>query len=265
MSSALSDLHAGFSDPRRVPAGELEHFLEEADRLPGTRVIQSALRRALDPQPGMRVLDAGCGIGLETARLAAEHAGTHVTGLDRNGELLGIARRRASGANLEWLEGDITALGLDSESFDAVRTERVLMYVPDLERTLDDLIRLLRPGGRLAFFELDYGATILAPGEAVAGVEERAEAALRASLPQPLAGRRIPGLLAARGLHDVAATPYSFAVSEPVWRRIVGATLTAGGPPDLDVAVWLREQEQAAARGEFVAAFTGVLTAAVRP
>jgi SAM-dependent methyltransferase len=265
MSRVLSDLHAGFSDPRRVPAGELENFLEEADRLPAFRVIQGALRRALDPQPGMRVLDAGCGIGLETARLAAEHSDTHVTGLDRNAELLGIARQRASGANLEWLEADLAGLALDSESFDAVRTERVLMYVPDLERTLDDLIRVVRPGGRLALFELDYGAIIFAPAAAVTGVEERVAAALRASLPQPLAGRRIPGLLTARGLQDVEATPYSFAVSEPVWRRIVGATLTAGGSPDLDVAVWLREQEQAAARGEFVAAFTGVLTAAVRP
>jgi SAM-dependent methyltransferase len=264
MSRVLSDLHAGFSDPRRAPAVDLERFLEEADRLPGIRPIRRAMRRALDPQPGMRLLDAGCGIGLETARLAAAHAGTRVTGLDRNAELLGIARRRASEPNLEWLEGDLAALGLDSESFDAVRTERVLMYVPDLEHTLDDLIRVVRPGGRLALFELDYGGTILAPGAAVAGVEERVLAALHASLPQPLAGRRIPGLLTARGLRDVVATPYSFAPSEPVWRRIVGGTLTASGAPDLDIAAWLREQEQAAARGEFVAAFTGVLTAAVR-
>jgi hypothetical protein len=89
-----------------------------------------------------------------------------------------------------------------------------------------------RAGGRLALFELDYGATTLAPGNAGDAVLRRASEGLRASLPQPLAGRRIPGLLAARELRDIVATPLSFAVSGPVWRRIVSDTLTAGAPPD---------------------------------
>jgi hypothetical protein len=133
------------------------------------------------------------------------------------------------------------------------------------ERVLDDLIRLLRPGGRLALFEPDDGATILAPGAAGDAVVDRVGEALFASLPQPLAGRRIPGLLAARDLRDVVATPFSFAVGAPVWRRIVSDTLTAGPPPDPAVSAWLSEQGAAADRGEFVAAFTGVLTAATRP
>jgi hypothetical protein len=86
-----------------------------------------------------------------------------------------------------------------------------------------------------------------------------------ASLPQPLAGRRIPGLLAAQGLRDIVASPFSFSVSEPVWRRIVRDTLTAGPSPDPAVSAWLGEQAAAAACGEFVAAFTGVLTTASRP
>jgi ubiquinone/menaquinone biosynthesis C-methylase UbiE len=262
------DLHEGFRDARRVPADDLERFLEQADRLPGILAVQRALRRALDVRPGMRLLDAGCGIGLETARLAAEHPETLVTGLDRNRELLQIAQRRADPppANLRWLEAELAALELPEASFDAIRTERVLMYLPDdcFERVLDDLVRVLRPGGRLALFELDYGATILAPGSAGDAVLRRVGEALRASLPQPLAGRRIPGLLAAREVRDIVATPFSFAVDEPVWRRIVHDTLTAGAPPDPAVSTWLREQGAAAARGEFVAAFTGILTAASR-
>jgi ubiquinone/menaquinone biosynthesis C-methylase UbiE len=259
------DLHAGFRDPTRVPADELVRFLEHADRLPGIRAVQRALRRAIDPQQGMRLLDAGCGIGLETRRLAAEHPATSVTGLDRNAELLGVARRRP--ANVTWIEADLVALRLPDASFDAIRTERVLMYLPDgdFERALDDLVRLLAPGGRLALFELDYGGTILAPGAADDAVLWRVVEALHASLPQPLAGRRIPGLLAERGLCDTVASPFSFAVDEPVWRRIVVDTLTADPALDPAVAGWLREQSEAAARGEFVAAFTGVLTAASRP
>jgi SAM-dependent methyltransferase len=248
-----------------VPAGDLVRFLEHADRLPGFRAVRRALRRALDVRPGMRVLDAGCGIGLETARLAAEHPDALVTGLDRNPELLRVARQRSDPPNLCWIEADLAALALPAASFDAIRTERVLMYLPGLERALDGLIRLLRPGGRLALFELDYGATMLAPGSADDALLRRAGNALRASLPQPLAGRRLPGLLAARGLRDVAATPFSFTTDEPVWRRIVRDTLTAGCASDPAVSAWLREQAAAVARGEFVAAFTGVLTAATVP
>jgi ubiquinone/menaquinone biosynthesis C-methylase UbiE len=255
--TGVRDLHEGFRDPRSVSAGDLERFLEHADRLPGMRPIRRALRRALDPRPGMRVLDAGCGVGLETTRLAAEHPGLHVTGLDRNAELLEIARRRARLANLDWLEADITALDLPDASFDAIRTERVLMYLAgdEFERGLDQLVRLLRPGGRLALFELDYGATILPPGG------HSAERTLLDSLPQPLAGRRLPGLLAERGLRNVAATPFSFALDEPVWRRIIHDTLTASAP-DPDVEQWLGEQREMAARGEFVAAITGIMTVA---
>lgn len=205
LSRMARDLHAGFRDPRRVPAAELVRFLETVDRLPGIRAIQRALRAALDLRRDTRVLDAGCGIGLETARLDAR-----VTGLDRNPELLDVARSRSSG--VDWVEGDIAALELPGGAFDAVRTERVLMYLPDLERGLDELLRVLRPGGRLALFELDYGATILPPGGPVV---DRVLETLHASLPQPLAGRRIPGLLRARGLRDVTAR--------------VGAHVTAAG------------------------------------
>jgi SAM-dependent methyltransferase len=263
------DLHQGFRDPRSVPPADLEHFLEEANRLPGILEIQRAMRSAIDPRPGMSVLDAGCGIGIETTRLAVENPETVVTGLDRNAELLRIARRRADPppANLRWLEADLTALPFTEASFDAVRTERVLMYLPDgaFERVISDLVRLLCPGGRLALFELDYGATMLVPGAAGASVLRQVDEALLGLLPQALAGRRIPGLLAARGLCDVVATPFSFAVSEPVWRRIVAEPLDAAATRNSAISVWVREQASAAARGEFVGAFTGVLTTATRP
>jgi ubiquinone/menaquinone biosynthesis C-methylase UbiE len=261
------DLHDGFRDPDRAPANELVRFLQRADRLPGMRAIRRALRDALDLRPGMRVLDAGCGIGLETARLAAANPDTLVTGLDRNGELLDVARRRAEPANLRWVEADLAALELPAGSFDAIRTERVLMYLAGdgFARVVGDLVRLLRPEGRLALFELDYGGTMLAPGSASEGVLETVGETLHASLPQPLAGRRIPGLLTRHGLSDVTATPFSFALDEPVWRKIVKDTVTAAAPPDPAVYAWLREQAAAAARGEFVAAFSGVLTTARRP
>src|SRR5262245_17862165 len=116
-----SDLHEGFRDPERAPADDLARFLEEADRLPGIRAVRGALRGAIDPRPGMRLLDAGCGTGLETERLAVKHPEMFVTGLDRNADMLRIARRRVDPprSNLSWHEADLTALDLPEASFDA--------------------------------------------------------------------------------------------------------------------------------------------------
>lgn len=255
-----SDLHRGFHDPRQGAADELMRFLEETDRLPSMRPVREAMREAIGPRPGLRLLDAGCGVGLETARLAADHPEMQVTGLDRNAELLEIARERAPG--VEWIEADITDLDLDAE-FDAIRTERVLIHVPDVEAAVDNLLDVLAPDGRLALFELDYGGTILAPGpdEEIAG---RVAETLYGSMEQPQAGRRLPGLLADRGLTDVAATPFAFSINDQIFERIVKNTVIAESP-DPEVEEWLEQQEEAAADGAFVAAFTGVLTAATRP
>jgi SAM-dependent methyltransferase len=266
MPEPTADLHTGFGDPRRAPAEALVGFLEEADRLPGMRSIHRAMRAALDLRPGARVLDAGCGVGLEAARLADEHPHAHVTGLDRNGEMLQMARRRTGAlANLDWIEADLADLALDA-CFDAVRTERVLMYLPDpaLDRALDDLVGLLAPGGRMVHFELDYGATLLPQAGHDDAVVRRAGALLERSLPQPWAGRVLPELLAERGLDGVGAAPYSFAVSEPVWRRIVHDTLTGAleREPDPKLAAWLADVQRATAGGGLLAAFTGVLTTA---
>ena len=263
VSGMTRDLHRGFADPREVPADELVRFLEAADRLPEMRAAQAALREAINPRPGMRLLDAGCGAGLETARLADEHPDWHVTGVDRNGELLDIARRRSP--EVEWLEADLAKLDLPPESFDAVRTERVLMHASDdeFETVVDNLVRVLAPGGRFAAFDLDYGAIILAPGGADQELVAHVTETLYASLAQPLAARRLPGLLAERGLTDVAATPFPLTPSEMVWRRIVVDTVIASSP-DPEVADWLEQQAEAVARGEFVSAFMGVLTAATK-
>ena len=261
-----ADLHHGFAEPGAAPALELTRFLEAVDRLVGIRAIRRAMRRAIDLRAGMHLLDAGCGTGLEAARLAAEHPTAQVTGLDRNADLLRTARRDAP-PGTTWLEADLTASDLPDATFDVVRTERVLMYLPgdELGRGLDELIRLLRPGGRLVLFELDYGGNILPPGRFGDDVVQRAAAVLDDSLPQPRAGRRIPGLLRERGMLDVAASPYSFALDEPVWRRIIHDTLKAGDP-DTAVSAWLDETAaSAAAEGAFLAACTGVLTTARRP
>lgn len=263
--NAPFDLHTGFRAPDRAQAGGLARFLHRVDGLPGIRRIHRAMRAAADLQPGQVLLDAGCGLGIETARLAADHPEATVLGTDRNEQLLAEAAQRDADApgNLAWHVHDLAEPGAFAAVADVVRTERVLIYQDDLAAAVDGLLALLRPGGRLVSFELDYGGTLLPIGPFPPGLLHRVDEIMRGSLPQPWAGRRLPALLAERGL-EVTAEPYSFGVDRVVWQRIVGDTLRTHAPENAEIADWLRHHESGAEL-ESTAAFTGVLTCARLP
>ncbi|MGP4014701.1 methyltransferase domain-containing protein [Saccharopolyspora sp. 5N708] len=270
MHESGSDLHDGFREPRLGVSAALTGFLDEVDRLPGIRAVRQAMRAAVELRPGMRVLDAGCGIGSEVTRLAVDHPAVEFTGLDKNAELLGTAQSRAASvSNLTWVHAALEDFET-REAYDVVRSERVLMYSPGplFGQVLDLVVQLVRPGGRLVLFELDYGGNILPTGHGDDDVVHALEAVLERALPQPWAGRKIPVELASRGLVDITATPYAFGVNETVWRAIVHDTLRTAldqetAPAELHS--WLDAQAASAGNAPFLGAFTGVLTVARRP
>jgi len=95
----------------------------------------------LDPQPGERILDLGCGDGLLTTKLVA--AGAHVLGVDASPAMIATARSRGIEA---WL-CDAEALPFDEE-FDAVFSNAALHWVRDQDAMLAGVRRALKPGGR---------------------------------------------------------------------------------------------------------------------
>lgn len=99
--------------------------------------------------PGQRVLDVGCGTGV-LARAAAERVGPQglVVGLDPNAQMLAVARRKPSG--VVWQSGAAEALPFDDASFDAVVSQFALMFVESTSVAIAEMLRVLRPGGRLA-------------------------------------------------------------------------------------------------------------------
>jgi SAM-dependent methyltransferase len=95
----------------------------------------------LQPQAGERILDLGCGDGALMERLVAQ--GATVIGVDTSPELLSAARARGLDVQLV----DATALRFDGE-FDAVFSNAVLHWIPELEPVLNGVHRALRPHGR---------------------------------------------------------------------------------------------------------------------
>jgi SAM-dependent methyltransferase len=99
--------------------------------------------KLLDPRPGERILDLGCGAG-QLARAIAD-AGAHVTGLDKSPEM--IAEARANFPDLDFLTGDAANFAFD-QPFDAVFSNAALHWVYDHEGVARSVSRALRPGGR---------------------------------------------------------------------------------------------------------------------
>ncbi len=148
MSSAATDRGHAALERGQVTrsAAEVyeEFFVPALFREWAPRVAAAAAIR-----PGQKVLDVACGTGV-LAREAASRAapGGEVCGLDRNEGMLAVARREAPG--IAWRQGLAEALPYDARRFDAVISQFGLMFFDDRRRALQEMLRVLRPGGRLA-------------------------------------------------------------------------------------------------------------------
>lgn len=104
---------------------------------------------AAQVERGQRVLDVACGTGV-VARTLAERVGPEgsVVGIDINGGMLAVARQLAP--EIVWIEGPAESLPFDDSTFDAVTSQFGLMFFQDPAGAIREMVRVLRPGGRLA-------------------------------------------------------------------------------------------------------------------
>ncbi len=133
--------------------------LETFDAAEALQELKATARERSGIAPGKRVLDVGCGFGLETARLAAlVEPGGRVAGIDKSARFIEEAEKRAAAARLEidYRSGDAEALPYDDASFDSVRIERALCYLTDPAAAVREMMRVLKPGGSLAIIEPDF-------------------------------------------------------------------------------------------------------------
>ena len=126
----------------RVPEASVESFAGVANPF------------SLGPlEPGERVLDLGCGAGTDTL-VSAQMVGSEgrVTGIDMTPEML--VKARASVAemgldNVDLVEGEVESLPFPDESFDVIVSNGVIDLIPDKDAVFSEIVRVLRPGGRI--------------------------------------------------------------------------------------------------------------------
>ncbi len=151
------------NNPDDDPKYTMGRSWEETDRLiRQSRLYEGLTRRFLKEAglvSGMRVLDIGSGAG-DVALAATELVGPagQVVGVDVNGKILETARVRVGKAgwtNVEFVAGDARTLDLGGD-FDALVGRFVLMYMSDPSEALKQFAGCLRPGGIVAFQEIDF-------------------------------------------------------------------------------------------------------------
>ena len=128
--------------------GEFTHQAESfnASQAANAQETLAALVELAGPQPGERWLEAACGPGV-VARTLAPRAGA-VHGVDLTPAMVELARREAAGlGNATFSVGDATALGDPDGAYDGAIARFTLHHVPVPARLVEELARVVRPGG----------------------------------------------------------------------------------------------------------------------
>lgn len=140
---ALEGLPDAYADWRHCTLGQITDLLEERLLIDRIGLVR-----------GLRILDVGCGDGVLATRLAKD--GARVTSIDASADMIAAARRRAKaeGVEIDLVEGDAGDLPFPAGHFDCVVSVATLCFVDEPRSTIREMVRVLKPGGRLILGEL---------------------------------------------------------------------------------------------------------------
>lgn len=250
-------------------AQQLEVMYRARDVLRRRRLV----RDALAVEAGHRVLDIGCGPGFYLAELLPElGANGAVVGVDASAAMLAAAARRCEGlGDASFHEGSATTLAFDEQSFDRALCVQVLEYVADVPAALAEFHRVLRPGGRLVIWDVDWST--LSWYSADPGRMQRVLRAWDRQVAHPALPRTLTAALRTTGFTEVRAEGHAFVTTELDAETFGGMALPRveqylSGCDEIsraEATAWALEQADLGARGEYFFAITQFCFTAVRP
>jgi SAM-dependent methyltransferase len=153
VTAAMMDLAEPMSNEIRFEDGAAyERYMGKWSRMAGDTFIDW-----LDPKPGLRWLDVGCGNGAFTEVLVERCAPADVHGIDPSEAQLIFARSRPSlrNRNAHFHQGDAMALPFPDDAFDAAVMPLVIFFVPEPPRGVAEMARVVAPGGLVAAYAWD--------------------------------------------------------------------------------------------------------------
>ena len=225
-------------------------------RLRDWTLARGAVRR------GERVVDIGSGTGTMSRELAALVGPEgSVTGVEPNPVLRTLAEERSDGTEVTFVDGSADALPFPDASLDFVWCERVLQHLDDAPAALQEMARVLRPGGRALVLDADHGSNV--ESDLSRHVETALQEAFMSRVPNPYAARHVPRQAMAAGFTldpDIGSSALLFpqdVLEEAARLRQAGAAAVADGTLSVDeVVTALAAQQEAARKGWAFSAVT---------
>ena len=229
--SALSDATRFANVEATHDPAALVAFLDARTGIEGEREVKELELAMLRVGPGLQILDVGCGTGDDAREIAALLGPKgKVTGVDVSPTMIAEARKRSLPNSLpvEFTEGSALDLPFAGESFDRVRTDRVLVHLREPAQALAEMVRVVRSGGRVVVSELDLGTQFLDSRNPL--TTQKVLSTFADQTASGRIGRALPRLLGEAGLSDIECVPRVIRTNLKFFERIVGGHL---GNPDI--------------------------------
>jgi ubiquinone/menaquinone biosynthesis C-methylase UbiE/class 3 adenylate cyclase len=260
---------ADFADLDNSPeSGRAVRMLDRIGALGFIADIRERILARVQPAVGERILDVGSGTGDDVIVLAGLVGATGaVVGVDKSAVMVDEARQRAAALlQARFVIGDAERLDLGDDSFDAVRSDRLVQYVLDPVRAVREMVRVTRPGGRVVVAETDWETAVFdAPDDEVA---RRINHAWCDSRPSGQVGHKLFGIFKRSGLDNVDVTAYANVVTDPgphytegVIPALAAQAVDSGAATPAEASQWVTAMKDAVERGVFFRAFTTFVVA----
>jgi ubiquinone/menaquinone biosynthesis C-methylase UbiE len=232
-------------------------YLDTVAAHPEMRRVRTAAFKMFAPREGERLLDAGCGLGEVARQLGARvGAGGSVAAVDRSEQAVAVARSRDAGGPVTYAVGDVIALDFPDGHFDGVRCERVLQHVPDPDTAVKELARVTRPGGRVCVIDTDWSSST---GDGFDHLGEVIDSFF-SNEHDGAAGLVVRPRMVRAGLRETDVSPVTLRFTSPADAGIIAPffnrTVMRENLPAELFDRFFASVDQAAARGEFLFAFT---------
>ena len=157
------------------------------------------------------ILEAGCGVGAQTKIIVAKNSDSNFISVDISQESITEAERLIKSLgikNVEFKQGDVYNLPFKDETFDSVIICFVLEHLHNPKLALNELKRVLKPGGTLIAIEGDHGSTFFFPDSKSAHLAIDCQIQIqRQSGGNPNIGRELYPLLISIGLSNIKVSP----------------------------------------------------------
>jgi ubiquinone/menaquinone biosynthesis C-methylase UbiE len=263
------DITEGFQHVDQSQTDFLIKFLEDVHRC---ETVQEGFAKQLawlNIQSGQHMLDVGCGIGdqaLAMAKLAGKTG--NVTGTDISTAMIAMAQNRHadSGLPLQFLVAPAAQQPFDNARFDIIRTERVLMYLKNIGEVFAEYKRLLKPGGKLLIFDVDWDALVLPHPDKQ--LTRRIVEFISDSFPSGRIGAELNAYFKDFGFRDIKIRPHGYMHNIELTKRIIGGITSTGVDHKVftldDVNGWWDDLEKADACGKFFSCFQGFMVMGVK-